>query len=164
MNQNNGNKGKEVADDNNYNKNRTIITKQRLLQAQQQTWLPSMETLPCTTCFPCTISLHPHSEEGILFPLYRRVLGVLENLSRIKANEQLSQKWKSGLWLSDTRAHVHCVSLREGRVCVCACVCRGRETVRERDECQEMLFPFHIHAHVPLVWNEDISARYDRSL
>lgn len=69
MNQNKGNKGKWVRDDN--NKNRTIRTKQHLLQALQQTWLPSMETLLCPRpwdmCFPGIISLYPYSEEGIIF-------------------------------------------------------------------------------------------------
>lgn len=38
----------------------------------------------------------------------------------VTADEQLSQEWKSGLWLSDSRAYVHCVSLREGCMCMCA--------------------------------------------
>ena len=66
-----------------------IITKQRLLQAEQQTSIDEDSSLGYVL-FPCIISLRSQSEGGILFPLYRWGnwgLGVLENLSRIKANE-----------------------------------------------------------------------------
>lgn len=48
----------------------TILTNHYLLQEQQQTWLPRMETLLCTRlwakCFLHFISLHSHSEESII--------------------------------------------------------------------------------------------------
>lgn len=74
MNQNKGNKGKGVPDNGGTNgNNRTGVTKQQLLQAQKQTWLPSVETLLCTRpsakCFPRITSLHPCSAESSRCPL-----------------------------------------------------------------------------------------------
>ena len=61
----------------------TIITKQCLLQAKQQTDSIDEDSSLGYVLFPCIISLHSHSE-GIFFSLYRWgnwVWGVLENLS-----------------------------------------------------------------------------------